>query len=169
MAGRAKVTYSLLCVLAGGLLAVLYVAAPTFQAFFVLPAINDITTDLGDPPAFAVLDAPPYPAEYADRQRAGYPDLGPLVMDWPEQAVFDRARAAALDMGWVIRAEDPAQGRIEAVATTRVLRFKDDIVVRIRGEGAATRVDVRSRSRVGQHDFGANAGRIRAFLARINR
>jgi uncharacterized protein (DUF1499 family) len=67
-------------------------------------------------------------------------------------------------MGWDIVAVDETRGRLEAVATTRLLRFKDDIVVRMRSEASGTRIDVRSKSRVGRSDLGANARRIRAFL-----
>ena len=64
-------------------------------------------------------------------------------------------------------ASDSAAGRIEATATTRWFGFKDDVVVRIRPEGAGSRVDVRSMSRVGVSDLGANAARVREFLAKL--
>jgi uncharacterized protein (DUF1499 family) len=66
-------------------------------------------------------------------------------------------------LGWEIVAADPAHGRIEATDTTRFFGFKDDVVIRIRPEGSGSRVDVRSKSRVGRSDVGANAARIRAF------
>ena len=58
----------------------------------------------------------------------------------------------------------PADGRIEATDTTRFFGFKDDVVVRVKPEGAGSRVDVRSLSRVGKSDVGKNASRIRAYL-----
>jgi uncharacterized protein (DUF1499 family) len=39
----------------------------------------------------------------------------------------------------------------------------DDIRVRVRPSGEGSVVDVRSKSRVGRGDVGANAARIRAF------
>lgn len=143
--------------------------APMIQALLTLPAINDITTDLVEPPEYFTLEAPPYPANLADRQRAGYPDLGPLVLDAAPDEAFARAQAAALEMNWDIRDEDADAGRIEAVATTPVLRYRDDVVVRLRPDGDGTRVDLRSRSRIGIHDLGTNARRIRAFLERLKR
>ena len=141
-----------------------------------LPPIHDVTTDLQDPPAFvAVLplraDAP-NPATYggdsvAAQQRQGYPDLGPLRLALPPAAAHARALAAARAMGWEIVAADAAAGRIEATATTRWFGFRDDVVVRLRPEGAGTRVDLRSVSRVGGSDVGANAARIRAYLERL--
>ena len=70
-------------------------------------------------------------------------------------------------MGWEIVASDPAQGRIEATATTFWFGFKDDIVVRLAAEGTGSRVDVRSLSRIGSSDVGANAQRIRAYLEKV--
>jgi uncharacterized protein (DUF1499 family) len=55
------------------------------------------------------------------------------------------------------------------VARTRVLRFKDDVTVRIRRRAGLAEVSVRSRSRVGKADFGQNARNIRAFQAELER
>ena len=67
-------------------------------------------------------------------------------------------------MGWQIVAADKTQRRIEAVATTRWFHFKDDVVVRLSESNGQSRIDVRSVSRVGKSDIGANARRIRAYL-----
>jgi uncharacterized protein (DUF1499 family) len=138
-----------------------------------VPPIHDITTDTERPPAFvAVLplraDAP-NPAEYggpeiAAQQRQAYPDIEPLILNVPPDSAFHRARAAAVDMGWEIVAADTAGGLIEATAITRWFGFKDDVVIRIEPAPAGSRVDVRSVSRVGRSDVGANAARIRAYL-----
>jgi len=71
-------------------------------------------------------------------------------------------------MGWEVVARAPADGRIEAVDTSEWFGLIDDIVIRIRPEGSSgSRVDIRSKSRIGQSDFGANARRIRAFIERL--
>ena len=70
-------------------------------------------------------------------------------------------------MGLELVEADAAQGRIEATATSLLFGFKDDVVVRIAGDAGVTKVDVRSKSRVGRNDFGMNAKRIRAFLAKL--
>ncbi len=80
---------------------------------------------------------------------------------------FDLALATAHTMGWEIVASDPVHDRIEATATTFWFGFKDDVSVRITSSGSGSRVDVRSLSRIGQSDVGANAKRIRAYLAKI--
>jgi len=142
-----------------------------------VPPIHDITTDLGNPPLFVdVLPAradAPNPAEYggpeiAEQQREAYPELGPLVLDLPPEAAFERALDATHEMGWKIVASVPEEGRIEATDTTFWFGFEDDVVVRIRpADDGGSRIDVRSVSRVGRSDVGTNAARIRAYLDEI--
>jgi uncharacterized protein (DUF1499 family) len=141
-----------------------------------VPPIHDITTDTDRPPEFvAVLprraDAPngvEYEgAEIARQQREAYPDIGPLRLPLAPGEAFARALAAARASGWEIVGADSAAGRIEATATTAWFGFKDDVVVRIAPEEGGSRVDVRSVSRVGKSDVGANAERIRKYLARL--
>jgi uncharacterized protein (DUF1499 family) len=141
-----------------------------------VPPIHDITTDTETPPVFVAIlplraDAP-NTADYggpevAAQQRAGYPHLGPLILQASPQQAFKRALAAARDMGWEIVAAEPSDGRIEATATTFWFGFKDDVVVRVSLTDRGSRIDVRSVSRVGRSDVGANAERIEAYLARI--
>lgn len=140
-----------------------------------VPPIHDITTDTQDPPQF--VDVLPHrrgarnPPEYdgaavAAQQRAAWPDLGPLDTAVDRRRVHTSARDVMQRAGWHIVGDDQAAGRLEAIATTRWFRFKDDIVVRLRDRpGGGTRVDVRSKSRIGRSDLGTNARRIRAFLA----
>ena len=141
-----------------------------------VPPIHDISTDTQDPPAFvAVLplranakNSAAYGGDsVAALQHAGYPDITPIHLALPSDAAFQRARDAAAAMGWAMVATDSAAGRIEATATTRWFGFKDDIVIRVRGEGVRSRVDVRSVSRIGGSDVGTNAARIRAYAARL--
>ena len=141
-----------------------------------VPPIHDITTDLQDPPQFVAVvplrAGAPNPHEYlggavSDAQRAAYPDIQPLVLPVPPEQAFDRALAAARDLGWEVVASDRAAGRIEATDTTMWFGFKDDVVIRVQAQAGATRIDVRSKSRVGRGDAGANARRIRDLLHAI--
>ena len=141
-----------------------------------LPPIHDITTDTRDPPVFVALaeerKKAPNGAEYAGaeiaaQQLKAYPDIKPLHLEQAPRDVMQRAIDAARAMGWEVRASDSAAGRIEGTARTWWFGFRDDIVVRVRPEGSGTRVDVRSMSRVGRSDIGANAQRIREFLHRL--
>jgi uncharacterized protein (DUF1499 family) len=138
--------------------------------------IHDVTTDIFDPPAFQALlperqKAPNGAAyggmEVAKVQQKAYPDIHTLVLKVPPDKAMQLAIDAARSSGWNIVASGSASGRIEATATTTWFGFKDDVVVRIRPEGSGSRVDVRSVSRVGEGDLGANAARIREFLHRL--
>jgi uncharacterized protein (DUF1499 family) len=101
----------------------------------------------------------------ASAQRAAYPEIVPIVVAKAPGVAFDAALAAARSLGWTIVATDAASGRIEATATTSWFGFSDDVVIRVVPAQGGSRVDVRSVSRVGKGDLGANAGRVRAFTA----
>jgi uncharacterized protein (DUF1499 family) len=156
------------------LLAVVAVVPVThLRAAGRVPPIHDISTDLDDPPRFvAVLprrQGAPNSAEHggpalAAQQRAGYPDLAPTRFPAPPDQVFAWAVDVARGLGWEIVSTAPAEGRLEATDRTRWFGFRDDVVVRVRPDGTGSRVDVRSVSRVGRSDLGANARRIRGFL-----
>ncbi len=137
-----------------------------------VPLIHDITTDTQDPPQFVAVaplraDAPNPPeyegGEVADKQREAYPDIVTIALDQAPGAVFQSCLDAAAQMGWELVAQVPAEGRIEATATTAYFGFKDDVVIRIRDSNGGSLVDVRSKSRVGLSDVGTNADRIRGF------
>jgi len=142
------------------------------------PALYDISTDTTDPPQFvalaAVRRASPNGATYpgaaaAEAQRKGYPDILPLAVAAHPAAAYQRCLEAARALGWQIALADPKAMRIEATDTTPFFGFRDDIVIRITPLGAASRVDIRSASRVGRGDLGANARRIRAFYREMAR
>jgi uncharacterized protein (DUF1499 family) len=143
-----------------------------------VPMIHDITTDTETPPVFVAIlplrAGAPNTAEYggpeiAAQQRAGYPDLGPLMLQVPTAQAFTRALTVAQEMGWEIVASEANEGRIEATATTFWFGFKDDVVIRVTSSGTGSRIDVRSVSRVGRSDVGANAKRITDYLSRLAR
>lgn len=149
-----------------------------------VPQIHDITTDLDNPPQYQVLklrkdDLADVPgrgeAKYAGMDamerwrllhRGAYGDLRTLVLPLQVDAVVTLAEKVARERGWDIVVANPAEGRLEAVDTVSLFRFKDDVVVRVQpGPGGLTsQVDVRSVSRVGRSDLGVNAKRIRGFL-----
>lgn len=157
-------------VLGGALFAV---PALQFRTARTVPPIHDISTDTDDPPAF--VDILPLrvnarnPVEYggptvAAQQRTAYPDVVPVTLRVPPSEAFDRAVEAVDEMGWTLVSSNRGEGRIEATDTTFWFGFKDDVVIRIREADGGSRVDVRSLSRVGGSDVGANARRIRAFV-----
>lgn len=143
-----------------------------------LPYIHDITTDTENPPQFVDVvplraDAPNPPGyagkETAAQQREAYPEIQPLILAVAAEHAFDMALEVARNQGWEIVAAAPSDGRIEATATTFWFGFKDDVAIRVTAHEAGARVDMRSKSRVGRSDAGANAKRIRGFLAALER
>lgn len=143
-----------------------------YRTVMSLPLIHDISTDTTNPPQFVDVvplrsDAPnpvEYPGEeVAKQQLDAYPDLRTLEFSASVMAIFDSALDVAENLGWEIVAASPGEGRIEATATTLWFGFKDDVVIRIEPTAAGSRLDIRSKSRVGRSDVGANAARIRAF------
>jgi hypothetical protein len=139
------------------------------------PAIHDISTDLVDPPAFSAADQQRGPdsnsletdAATIALQAEAYPDLDTIVTTRAYDEVFDSAVRIGNEMGWEIYFQDRNAGIIEAVATTALMNFKDDVVIRLRTNADGTLVDLRSVSRVGIGDLGANANRIREFRNRL--
>lgn len=139
------------------------------------PPIHDVTTNIDDPPLFsdAVRNAPGRAngVDYPDggpnvpgQQRNGFPELGSLQLGDTPADVLERCREVAETLGWTVTMIDVAALRMEAYETTSVFRFVDDIVVRVRSSNTGSVVDLRSNSRVGGGDLGANAARIIAFL-----
>ena len=140
--------------------------------------IHDITTNMDDPPEFSdtVRNAPgrqngvDYPdggETVPEQQRIAYPDLAPIELDLSPSQALERAQRVAEGLGWTVTAVDRETGIVEAFDVTRFFRFVDDVVIRVRPQGAGSVVDLRSNSRVGGGDLGANAGRIRAFRDRL--
>jgi uncharacterized protein (DUF1499 family) len=141
-----------------------------------VPPIHDISTDTNDPPQFvAVLPlraGAANPAAYggpeiAAQQKKAYPDIVPLELALPAPRAYERALAAARDMGWIIVSAESAEGRIEATATTPFFGFRDDVVVRVAPTAKGSRIDVRSVSRIGRSDLGANARRVETYLDKL--
>ncbi len=160
-----------------GLLPLLAVIATIAQGMRY-PAINDISTDLDSPPAFVAVAALPenndrsmeFPADFAQPIREHYADLGPLLTDRPPERIYRLARDMATQspFNWMVVRDDPDTLTFEAVAETRVFKWRDDIVVRVGGDGTGgSVVHMRSKSRDGKSDLGANARRIRRFLGAL--
>ena len=146
------------------------------------PPIHDISTDTDDPPRFAALAAMragvPNGVDYggpavAAIQKEAYPDIAPLTLAAPPELALRQSMQVAGVMGWEIVASSPAERRFEATDTTAFFGFKDDIIVRITPvgpTGRASRIDMRSVSRIGHSDRSVNARRVREFyrlLARL--
>lgn len=138
-----------------------------------VPPIHDITTDTENPPLFVAAKtlrtkndhSTLYAGEEISKlQRQGYPDINPLTSTLTPGDAYNRSLQAAEVLGWQISAQDGAKGRIEATVESLLFGFKDDIVIRVTADGEGSRIDIRSASRVGVSDLGANARRITEFF-----
>ena len=106
------------------------------------------------------------PARQKKEVSAPYPHIETLVLP---SVPFDMAYQTALETvnakGWTIVTAEPQEGRIEATDTTFWFEFKDDVMIRVLPDGeSGSRIDVRSVSRVGLSDLGANAKRVKNLL-----
>lgn len=137
------------------------------------PAIHDITTDITDPPEFVAGKAAREEGEnstdyegevIAKQQREAFPELKSIQTSLGQQAAFDRSLEVVNEMGWTLLEKDLVNGRIEAYEETALFGFIDDVVIRVRGAENGSVVDLRSNSRVGKGDLGANAARIQRFV-----
>jgi uncharacterized protein (DUF1499 family) len=147
---------------------------------YTLPAVNDVTTDPIDPPRFEVVARlrPPNRTTYpglatAELQKEAWPEIEPLIVSVNSKTAYDSAMAViARRKTWRIvdsRAPQPGRdGHIEAIVRAPIMGLRDDVVVRIRTTREGTRVDLRSASRNGLTDFGANADRVLALLDDID-
>lgn len=164
------------------------IAILAYPAYLVLqyrrlPAIHDITTDAIDPPRFEALarlragdgaNTAVYAGLYsAEQQRAAYPDIEPVELDVPVQRAYEVALQIVAKRKWLVideRAPQPPRriGRIEAVARTPIMGFREDVTIRVAPDGDGSRVDIRSSSRYFESDLGSNAARITKLMADIN-
>src|SRR6201994_3958870 len=148
-----------------------------------LPAIHDITTDPIDPPRFEALarlrsGEGTNPAVYAglysaEQQRSAYPDIETVELDVPVQRAYEIALQLVNRRKWLVIDERPPQlprriGRIEAVARTPIMGFREDVSIRVAPDGEGSRVDIRSSSRYFESDLGSNASRVTKMIEDIN-
>ena len=158
------------------------IAIPVIVTFirssFKYPPINDITTDFDSPPEFVFAQKLQHEAgrimkydkaKYADRQQAGYGPISPIKERLEPSAEFRRVTEVAnAAPTWKITYSDPAKNTLEAVATSKLFHFQDDVVIQIRPTpDGVSLIEMRSKSRDGIGDFGVNARRIRRFFDRV--
>ena len=159
----------------------LVLAYPAYLAvqYRRLPPIHDITTDPVDPPRFDALsmlrtgddtNTAGYAGLYsAEQQRKAYPDIEPVQLEIPVDRAYAITRQLVNKRKWLVIDERPPQpprriGRIEAVARTPIMGFREDVSIRIQPDGEDSRVDIRSSSRYFDSDLGSNAARVSRLI-----
>jgi uncharacterized protein (DUF1499 family) len=169
----------------GALLALALLAYPIYLALQAerLPPLSQVTTDYRKAPEYMISSRareargawtppPPNPDDEA-LQRAAYPTVAPISVDLEPDQAYRMSLRIVRDLGWrVVDATGPnlrgeAEAHIDATDRSLFFGFVSDIAIRIRPQGSKTQIDVRSASRVGSHDFGANARRIQKFIEAV--
>lgn len=167
------------------MLSLALIAFPAYLAgkAMTLPTINDISTDFEAPPNFMISTKarearagrvpPPASPETQAAQKAAYPDIQPVTVELEPEQAYELTLKIAKTLGWRIVDATPPNVRglgvahIDATDRTLIFGFVSDIAIRIKPLGGLTRIDIRSVSRLGKHDFGDNARRIAKFIAAI--
>src|SRR3974390_2451631 len=147
------------------------------------PPIHDIPPDPIDPPRFDALARlrtgdGTNPAVYAglysaEQQRIAYPDIETVELEIPVQRAYEITLQLVNKRKWLVIEEPsphppPRVGRIEAVARTPIMGFREDVSIRVTPDGEDSRVDIRSASRYFEGDLGSNAARVRKLIDDIN-
>lgn len=158
----------------------MFLVVPQMSKGRSVPAIHDISTDTVAPPSFVEIvkqrketdNSLVYAFEGSKKklvelQKAAYPDLATINSDLSVAASVEQAASVLREMGLEVVTQDKQLGLVEATATTFWFGFKDDVVVRVMADGAGSKIDLRSASRVGQSDIGVNAARILDFSAKF--
>jgi uncharacterized protein (DUF1499 family) len=164
-------------------LSVVLLSLPLLYTMWVrdYPVLNDLTTDFDNPPAFTAIAALRGPGDnrvtyhrkrLAEEQANAYPDIRPMQIARPADEAYALVVDAVKRLKMEIVRDDPPDdagkpGEIEAVDRTLVLGFYEDIAIRVTGDEESARVDIRSASRFGRGDMGANAEGIRELFNEI--
>ncbi|MBO6899823.1 MAG: DUF1499 domain-containing protein [Rhizobiaceae bacterium] len=165
-----------------GLILALIVLMPFCLATYrllTLPALVDVSSDLSDPPTFhhaiGRRDSSMNTLAYFDRSNAAvqaeaYPEVSGRRFALGLDVALDIVAATTEELGWSTyeRARLGGFGGIvtlEVVAPSPWLGLISDVAIRLRDEGDAIYIDLRSASRYGVHDLGGNAAAITRFYA----
>lgn len=168
----------------GAIIALLTLAYPAYLAFEAvrLPVLSEISTDIANPPYFslsrAAYDAREgfqpkgLPQKARVSQRSAYPDVEPIVVDLDADEAFALVLKTAKAIGWKVVDRRPPGGRTgeghaDFLDKSLIMGLDEDVTVRLKPLPGQTRIDLRSASRYGRHDFGANAKRIMAFAEEL--
>ena len=96
-------------------------------------------------------------------------ELRPLWLRGEPAVLAARVADTMRDLGWRAVSTDRAGGRISAQVVSDLFRFTDDVTVHLRDAGAGlSEARVRSASRVGRGDLGANARHVMDLRAALN-
>ncbi len=143
---------------------------------FKVPRIHDISTDPSNPLVFKHAQSLRKPGENSiappsektlKLQAKFYTDIQPLSVDLAPEKAYERSLSVVNELGWELTHSDKNERQIEALERTALFGFVDDIVIKVSpksGDATSSVINLRSVSRVGKSDLGANAKRIKRFF-----
>lgn len=164
-------------------ISLLGLAPPVYFLHYAVtrPPLTEVQTTPGEPLNFKMLNTvrpadanPLHPADdsHAEEQEEAYPDIGPMLLERSAPEVFSIVQEAVERLGWNIALSEPpgesGVGHIEATTRSLIMGLTDDVIVQVKGDDAHAVIDVRSVSRYGSRDLGANAERVRRLFAEVN-
>lgn len=131
------------------------------------PLLNDVSTDPLHPPrldwAHQLRTDADLPVNGAPLKFSG-DNPAPIYTRASRERVLAEAASLMQASGWRIRESEEG---LEAVVTSPWFGFQDDVALRLFEGPRELRIDMRSASRQGRSDLGANRARIQDFLARL--
>lgn len=154
---------------------ILLLIYPTYLTLkaFSLPVLNDVTTDFNDPPdSTEKSDKRSYNSDFASLQRKNYPDIQPIILDLNLQESLALLQEAIKPTRLIILSGselkiNETETNLQAIEYSYSMKIPEYITIRLRSSGSQTRIDMRSSSYSGHHDFGSNAGRISNLIENI--
>ncbi len=142
------------------------------------PMINDICTNPDEPVSFMQdKNKSIYNQKFKNIQLRAYKNISPFISSSSKAKTFSKIINITKKLNWKILNLNEEKYYLHAVATTPLMRFKDDIAIQVESipdcdnnlnkstnNDNSCIVQMRSKSRLGKGDLGANAKRINNFF-----
>jgi uncharacterized protein (DUF1499 family) len=153
----------------GGVLQIVFFLLLLFVSLLAAGIISN-RLPLSDPPGFFTRLSTYLNTNVAEtREDSPFAELHPRRYEAPPELLFDIARRAAQNLRWEVTALDAQKKEVQAVVTTKVWSFKDDVTIQIQpAQPSGSLLLVRSASRVGKGDLGANTRHVMDLVEAVN-
>jgi len=145
----------------GVVIQIVFFLALIFVSLLVAGVISN-RLPLNDSPGFSTRISTYLSTNIAETSAdSAFPELKLRRYEAPPNLLFDVARRAVQGLKWEVTAMDETKNEIHAVVTTKVWKYKDDVTVQIQpAQPSGSWLWIRSASRVGKGDLGANTRHV---------
>jgi len=94
-------------------------------------------------------------------EQATFPELRPKTYSMASTQLLDELTKHIVALGWNLTSVDGDNLELKATVTTKWIKFTDDVTIRLEPVSKnQTRLHIRSASRIGRADYGANLSHI---------